>query len=209
MRRNPTAYEHLNPALVGAETNFEHSDQGGGANILAIAEKFGLSLNRNNPICKKLVKRMKGMKVLGDAQQYLLLHSLLTKQSNPFEVCKGSNTKVIRGFSPTANIKVKINKVFYRESAEGNGPINAFDKALKKALSKKYPTVNKIKLLHYRIPDTQLAGTDAEVIVYVEFGANGDRWTSVATGTNQQIAGEDAIIDGYKYYLLWKNKANI
>lgn len=204
MRRNPQAYEHLDPKLVGGQTSFEHSNQGGGSNIMAMAEKHGFELEQNSSEYQELVQLMKESKGLGDAQEFLLLFRLLKQEKDPFDVLDGSLVTSQRGTKPQAKLKVRVNGGVISQQAFGNGPINAFDVALRKALIKKYPEISKVELIHYRLPETQKAGTTAEVLIYVEFGVNGTRWTSVASSTDQQKAGEDAIIDGYKYYILQK-----
>ncbi len=199
--RTPEAYEHIDSACVGRKTSFENSDQGGGANIMAMAEKHGFRINRNDPLYAKLVAEMKRMRVLGDAQEYLLLHRILVTPEEPFDVFNGSSVTTVRGSNPEATVKVRVNGSVLHEVAEGDGPVNAFDNALKKALGIKYPQVREIKLLRYQNSNIQM-GSDAEVVIRIEFGANGDRWTSVAKGTNQQTVAEDAIIAAYQYFLL-------
>jgi len=200
--RNPKAYEHIDPILVGAQRRFEHSDQGGSANIEVIAKKFGFTISRDDPQFKILVKRMKEIKALGDAQEFLLFYRTLKKGEEPFEVLPSTRVVISRDRPPQANVYVRINGKVYVEEANGEGGLNAFDLALKKALSLKYPKVNDIKLIGYRVilPMSE-TGTRAEVEVHIEFGANGQRWTSRSRGRDEQIANQNAVIDGYKYYI--------
>lgn len=197
------AYEHIDPSLVGNETFFEHSDLGGGANVLAMAEKHGFSVAPASEEHKKLVEEMKKMQILGDAQELLLLRKHIL-----FEVLPQSWSTSWHDGKAFAYVEVQVNGDKITEETEGDGQINAFDIALRKALAKKYPEVLEVKLLHYNMPDIQKPGTDAEVVIHTIFGADGQRWTSIAKGKNQQVAGEKAIIDGYKYYLVLKRGKN-
>lgn len=199
--RCKNAYEHVDPAMIGNETSFEHSDLGGGANILAMAKKHGFSIKSGSEKHIELVKRMKEVQILGDAQESLLLRRVLLGISEPFDVLPESWSTSWHNGRAFAHIEVMVNGDIITQEAEGDGQINAFDIALREALVKKYPEVSEIKLLHYNMPDIQEPGTDAEVVIHTIFGVNGKRWTSIAKGTNQQVAGENAIIDGYKYYL--------
>lgn len=208
VRRHTSAYSHIIPSLVGGEISFNHSDQGGGANVLAMAEKHGIDLSVEDQDYKELVRLMKNLKDLGDAQEFLLLYRTIKKNREPFDVLDESEVRTKRGSTPKAEIKVKVNGDILQESAFGNGPIHAFDLALRKALIIKYPQVSEVKLIHFKVPETNQVGTNAQVLIYTEFGADGKRWTSLARGTNIQEAGENAIIEGYKYFILKEVKGN-
>lgn len=200
--RNQQAYEHIDPSLVGNETLFEHSDQGGGANVLAMGKKYGFFVEPGSFKHAELVKEMKEIKILGEAQEFLLLNRVLCNKQEPFDVLSKSLSTSSRDGTAFAKLSVLIGGRKIEESARGNGQINAFDLALRQALVKEFPEVLEVKLLHYNMPDIHQPGTDAEVVIHTVFGAEGKRWTSIAKGTNQQIAGENAIIDGYKFYFL-------
>ncbi len=206
MERNKRAYEHIDPAWVGSETSYEHSDQGGGANILAMAQKHGFLLEKNDPSYNELIRRMKEMGVLGDAQEFLLLHDVLVKTPRPFKLLDGTRVTTTRGSKPDASVQVRINGGKVQEISMGNGPINAFDRALRKVLGEYHPAVYQIKLFRWTQPPTQAIGTEASVIIRAEFGANGDRWTSIASDTDQQTAGENVLADCYNYYILRKQR---
>lgn len=202
-QRDDEAYQHIDPARVGNSASFVQSEQGGSTNVEIMAKKHGFELNRNNPAFTQLVQEMKRMKVLGDAQEFLLLHRFLGSGVEPFDVLNGSRVVDTRGLAPEAYVRVQVNGDIHEEEATGDGPINAFDLALKKALSQKYPQINNIEIDDYTVTLPQgESGSAAEVEVYVRLKANGDTWTSRVRGTDQQRTGEDALIQGYKYYLL-------
>ena len=202
-QRDAEAYQHVDPTLVGNTTSFVQSEQGGSTNVEIMATKHGFELSRNNPAFTKLVQEMKRLKVLGDAQEFLLLHEFLSSGVEPFDVLDGSRVTDTRGLTPEAYVRVRVNEDMHEKKATGDGPINAFDLALKKALLQKYPQINNIEIDDYTVTLPQgESGSAAEVEVYVRLKASGDTWTSIVRGTDQQRTGEDALIQGYKYHLL-------
>lgn len=203
-RRSPWAYRHIDPKLVGGETTYNHSDLGGGANIEEMAERFGFPLEVGSVQHRELVRLTKELRVLGDAQQYLLLRRVLRGSPEIFDVLESEVKSIRKVGVPSlaqAYIRVCVNYDILEREAIGDGPINAYEMALREALIEKIPQVIEARLQHYKIPETQKPGTDVPVVVYTEFGADGQRWTSITTDTNQQVAGERAIDDGYKFYL--------
>lgn len=206
MKKNENTYQHIKPSLIGSKTTFEHSDQGGKANILMMAEKHGFKLPQNNFLLKTLVVKMKKLRVLGDAQEFLLLYQNWQKGTLPFEVLPGTKVVISKGSSPKATVKIRVNGDIYQEAGFGRGALHAFDLVLKKALRKKYPQVNQIHLLDYKVdlPMTE-KGTEASIIVYIEFGVNGHKWTSITYGTDEQTANQEALIDAYQYWILKNN----
>lgn len=203
MRKHPEAYQHVKPEVVGQRTTFEHSDQGGGANILEIAEKFGYKVDKSDPKVREGVRVMKELKVLGDSQEFLLAHRQFDLGDEPFDVLDSTQITIWRNRPPVALVDVCVNGDNHHEVATGEGGLNAFDVALKRALSQKFAEVSQVELTDYRVqlPVRQM-GTEAEVEVYIEFGVNGHRWTSIRRNVDEQIANQDALVDGYKYYLL-------
>lgn len=210
MERDPESYEHIDPSLVGNKRSFVMSEQGGSTNVEIMARKHGFELTRNDPNFTELVKEMKHTKVFGDAQEYLLLHRILGSGINPFDVLDGSKVIDIRGSLPEAHIKVRVNGDIYEITADGGGLINAFDLALRQALLIKYPQVDGIVLKDYQVSlPKREGGTAAEVEVFVELATNGNVWNSRVRGTDQQRAGEDAIIDGYQYWILKSRQQSV
>lgn len=197
-----SAYEHINPALVGNETTFDHSDLGGGANVLVMAKKHGLSVEPGSAQHRELVKCMKDLQIFGDAQESLLLRRVLLDISEPFDVMPQSWSKSWHDGRAFAHVEVQVNGDLIVQEAEGDGQINAFDIALRNALASKHPRISEIELLHYSQPDIQQPGSGAEVVIHTVFATDGKRWTSTVKSTNKQVAGEKAIIDGYKHGLL-------
>ncbi|OGH24962.1 MAG: citramalate synthase [Candidatus Levybacteria bacterium RIFCSPLOWO2_01_FULL_39_24] len=197
-------YEHIDPRLVGISSHFEHSDQGGGANIISMAQKHGLKLDKGDPKVKILVDKMKQKQILGDAQELLLLNEVLCLKDIEFTVLPSSKTETSKIEGAKALIDVSIEGKIFHAQASGNGGLNAYDIALRAALSEKYPEVFEIKLVDYRVvlPPLEELGTDALVEVYVELSADGNNWTSRTRNVDQQLASQDALVEGYQYFLL-------
>lgn len=204
--RRKSLYGGIEPESVGREASIGFSDQGGSTSILAMGEKFGFRLSPNDPEFGLIMQRMKAKRVFGDAQVYLLFYEALVRGVDPFEVLdQGSEVVDRRDASPKAAIRVRVNGDTHAEIAEGSGLIHAFDRALRGALSYKYPEVNDIKLIpgSYRVNEPRReSDTSAEVEVFLKLTANGQVWSSRVRGTDQQRAGEDAITEGYKYFIL-------
>ena len=216
MRRHPGAYQHIDPALVGAETSFEHSDQGGGANIEHLAEKHGFSVKKGSKEFKKLVQEMKSLKVLGDAQEFLMLYRILEDPQEIFELTDETSVDVSRSGMNFAHVAVSFEGREPDPDEEDTtwnddigGSFNAFVQGFRYVVMRRYPSVEYIELLDYRVTTAKRqfkAGTDAEVEVFMEFGINGERWTSIRRNVDEQIANQDAFVDGYKYFLLKRRK---
>ena len=99
-------------------------------------------------------------------------------------------------------VKVRINNQNIVSTAKGNGPVNAFDNALIKALEKKYPALRKVRLVGYKVREINVErGTAAKVQVCIEFKADKMNWTTEGVSTNILKASEEALVDGYNYYL--------
>lgn len=201
--RDPEGYEHIEPGWVGNKRRYFHSEQGGSTNLALMLEKHGFELPRTDNRFKPLVEKMKRYSCFGDAQEFLFLYENLVGEEMPFTILDGSGTESRRGQELKANVAVKVNGFIYHERSSGDGPINAYDRALRKALSEKYPQVNEIKLLDYEIlkqNGDQSSASEVEARLLVLF--EGNEVTSRVRGTDQDRVGEDAFADIYKYCIL-------
>ena len=101
-----------------------------------------------------------------------------------------------------STVKLMVDGETIITAGEGNGPVNAFDIALKKALQVYYPELSQVKLIGYRVREIDVErGTAAFVRVFIEFEAEDMRWSTVGVSSNVLKASEEAIVDGYIYYL--------
>ncbi|OGD86300.1 citramalate synthase [Candidatus Curtissbacteria bacterium RBG_13_35_7] len=198
------AYLHIDPKLVGNSTDYEHSDQGGRANILAMAKKHGFELEKDDLRLADLAQEMKKLKIFGDAQEFLFLYRHLKKEKElPFEVDnKMTNVLVPRFGDPKAQVAVRVNGQVFIKEATGVGPFHAFDLALRKAVGLKYPQVLQVKLKEYAV-DSVFGSSDtaAQVDVKITFQTDGKVWSSRVRSSNEEIANQNALIDGFLYQL--------
>jgi 2-isopropylmalate synthase len=198
------SYEHIEPEFVGNKRWFPISEQSGRSILVAEARRYGFVLGKEDAAVKSLLAGVKKAGDVGDSQLYLLLNKKLAGGREPFEVLE---REIIDRFAgkPKAFLKVMAKGKVFDEVSEGDGPVNAIDLALKKVLRGVYPEMDTIRLLDYRVTlPVAETGTEAWVIVFIEFGSNGEKWTSVARDTDIIRASERALMDGYKYYILRK-----
>lgn len=104
--------------------------------------------------------------------------------------------------SAESTVKLKVGNHSLIAAAEGNGPVNAFDIALRRALNSQHPELSNVELKGYRVREINVEkGTAASVQVFIEFEADGKRWSTIGVSPNILKASEEALIDGYVYYL--------
>ncbi|MEM2352410.1 MAG: alpha-isopropylmalate synthase regulatory domain-containing protein, partial [Thermoproteota archaeon] len=140
-----------------------------------------------------------------DGNLFLLLYESLYGQPQLFELEHWTSLVTWLGDRQVVEclVKVKVGGVSVTASAEGNGPVNAFDNALKKALSPIYPRIAYVSLIGFRVKEIDApSGTAASVRILAEFESNGSRWTTIGVSTNILKAAEEALVAGYKYFLL-------
>lgn len=132
-----------------------------------------------------------------------LMNSLISVKKCPFQLLD-YETEVSSAKKAKTEIKVKVGKNIYHEIAEGVGPVHSFDTAIRKALYKQHD-IGKLKLHNFRFRIiNQEKATEAMVEVFIEFHANGNSWSTVSVSDDIIRASEEALINGYKYYLLKK-----
>ncbi|GAB4545674.1 MAG: citramalate synthase [Pleurocapsa sp.] len=229
VERNPITYEHINPESIGNQRRIVISDQSGLSNVLHYAEKFGIDLDKQDPICKQILEQLKILENEGyqfeaaEASFELLMRSQL-QQRQPMFKLRGfqvhCDISEIRGVmacrwprnseeednsasKALATIKVEVDGKNLLEVAEGNGPVAALDRALRKALVKFYPEIAKFYLADYKVRILGGgAGTAAKTRVLVESSNGVERWTTVGVSTNILDASYQAVVEGMEYGLL-------
>lgn len=206
--KNTSSYEHIMPEDVGNSRVIVNSEYGGKANIRETAKSYGFLLTEGD--IQKLTKQMEEMGELGEAQNYLLIRRHLGLDDQ-FKVIE---RKVINSdYSIKAILRLAINGNEQLVAANGAGSLNAFDNALRKGVSPQFPEIEKIKLLEYKIVvpkigETKKYGTDAQVKVSIKLSSNGDTWTTEARGDDMDKAAQNALTEGYIYWLSIKNLEN-
>lgn len=204
-------YEHINPNLVGNFQRVLVSDLSGQSNIKYKAKEFGIDLDESTEFSKKLVAKIKELEFQGfqfdgaEASFELILRNE-RNEFHPF--FRTIDSKVYTFFDDEqhkkaeAVLKIEVNGEIEHTAAEGDGPVNALDNALRKALLRFYPELSETKLVDYkvRVLDEQEA-TAAKVRVLIESSDGEDTWTTVGVSTNIIEASWQALCDGLNYKL--------
>lgn len=212
IQRHPETYEHMRPEVVGNTTRVLISDLSGRSNILAKAEEFNINLDSKDPVTLEILDNIKEMENRGyqfegaEASFELLMRRALGSHRKFFSVIgfRVIDEKRHEDQKPLseATIMVKVGGKVEHTAAEGNGPVNALDNALRKALEKFYPKLKEVKLLDYKVrvlPAGQ--GTASAIRVLIESGDKDSRWGTVGVSDNIIDASYHALIDSIEYKL--------
>ncbi len=216
MRRSET-YEHIRPELVGNSQRVLVSDLAGKSNVLRKAEEFGIHLKTDSPEIQLILDRLKDLEHQGfqfegaEASFELLLKKELGLHRRFFDLIGfrviAERRKEKEDPITEATIMVKVGKHTEHTAATGNGPVNALDNALRKALEKFYPELKTFKLLDYKVRVlTTGKGTSAKVRVLIESGDEHERWGTVGVSENIIEASWQALVDSIEYKLLRERK---
>jgi 2-isopropylmalate synthase len=212
VRKNALTYEHILPEKVGNHQRILVSDLSGKSNVLHKAKAFGININDKDPKVTKILNSLKESENLGfqyegaEASFELMMRDALGQKNIFFEFI-GFRVIVEKRKEDEepiseATVKLNVNGVQEVSSAEGTGPINALDKAIKKALVKFYPELGEVNLYDYkvRILDEK-KGTRAKTRVLVESGDHKSKWGTVGVSENIIEASWQALIDSIDYKL--------
>ncbi len=208
--KNEDSYQHIDPTLVGNHRRTIVSELAGRGNVLDKAQEFGLDVDR--VLAREVVTQIKHLESRGfafesaEASVDLLLRRLQPDYQAPFElidytVIEGYRER--RGSFAEATVKVRVGSQIEHTAAEGNGPVNALDAALRKALINAYPALADVRLADYkvRILDSE-NGTGASVRVLIDTEAGAQRWSTVGASTDIIEASWRALADSMEYALL-------
>ncbi len=216
MIKNPLAYEHIEPTLVGNHRRFVTSELAGKMPIILKAKKMNVDLDKKSPEAKKILKNLQIKEHGGyqfeaaDASFELFLKRQL-KKYKPFFKLEGFRTASEKRFDgrvfAEASIRVSVNGESKFSASEGDGPVDALDKALRGALSKFYPTLEQMHLRDYKVRVlNSKEGAAAKVRVLIESQDNTDSWTTVGVHENIIEASWEALTDSIEYKLLKDQK---
>ncbi|MDA8078496.1 MAG: citramalate synthase [Nitrospiraceae bacterium] len=211
--KRPETYEHIRPEQVGNTQRVLISDQAGRSNILRKAEEFGIKLTSDSVQIQNIVSELKELESQGfqfegaEASFELLMKKALGLHKRFFDLVgfRVIIEKRREGEYPLseATIMVKVGGHIEHTAATGNGPVNALDHALRKALDKFYPGLKDVKLHDYKVRVlTAGKGTSAKVRVLVESGDKQNRWGTVGVSENIIEASYQALVDSIEYKLL-------
>jgi 2-isopropylmalate synthase len=216
------SYQHINPSLVGNQPNVVVSELSGKGNIVYKAKELGITLTSKSKQTRQILQQIKLLESRGfqyegaDASFELLLHRAQPQYKPPFELIDFM-VVVERHRRPSrenesellseATVKVKVGDRIMHTAAEGNGPVNALDRALRKALVEFYPDLTVIELMDYKVRILEeSAGTGSQVRVLIESSAGNKQWRTVGSSTNIIEASWLALADSMEYWLLKRNK---
>jgi 2-isopropylmalate synthase len=213
------SYQHIDPNQVGNQPKVVISELSGKKNILYKAKELGLDLPLRGEEAKALVERIKLLESRGfqyenaEASFELLLHRAKPDYKPPFELVdfmvvverrrRPPTRKTLEEMLSEAMVKVRVGDEIMHTAAEGNGPVNALDQALRKALLQAYPSLAQVKLVDYKVRILEESvGTGAKVRVLIESSAGSDEWRTVGSSTNLIEASWLALADSLEYWLL-------
>ena len=204
-------YEHLSPSAVGNKQRVVVSDLAGQSNIRYKAKEFGINLPEEKEFSKNFVNYLKTMEF--DGYQFdgaegtfeLLLRAEL-KEYKPFFSVKYAKVNVLQDQNnihySEAVLKIEVNGEIEHTAADGNGPVNALDSAIRKALTRFFPEIAQIKLVDYKVRVLgDKNGTKAKVRVLIESSDGELTWSTVGLSENIIEASIMALTDAMNYKL--------
>jgi 2-isopropylmalate synthase len=232
VQRNPLTYEHIDPAVVGNRQRVLVSDLSGRANILYKAKQFGVDVENLDPHVRKLVEEVKELEHEGyqfegaDASLELRMNRVLTGGQRYFDliqlrvVDEKGYMRLVFGDNGAFQVRTDErtehdpasawatvmlsgpNGEIEHTAAEGNGPVNALDTALRRALSRFYPQIQEVRLIDYKVRVLGgVGGSASSVRVLIESADAHERWGTVGVSHNVIEASWQALVDSFEYKL--------
>ncbi|MBD3263877.1 MAG: citramalate synthase [Candidatus Omnitrophica bacterium] len=214
--KNPLAYEHINPELVGNKRRFVVSELAGKSTLVTKAKELEFNLDKKSSRARKLHKLVQKLEKEGfqfeaaEASFNLLLQKELKKYKKFFDLLgfkviveKREDDKLIS----EATIKLKVHNRMEHTAAEGDGPVNALDNALRKALTKFYPILAEMHLTDFKVRVlNEEGGTAAKVRVLIQSQDAKDNWSTIGVSENIIEASWQALVDSVEYKLFKDSK---
>lgn len=209
--KDPRTYEHIDPVLVGNRRRILVSDLSGQSNVVYKAGELGIDLKGDKELTKRIIRKLKqmehdGYQFEGAEASFELLVRSTKGESNSFFRLEGFRVIIEKDVDgeqrSEATIRLWVNGHLEHTAADGDGPVNALDNALRKALERSYPDVKQMKLTDYkvRVIDSQRA-TEAKVRVLIESRGGEEVWGTVGVSENIIEASWQALTDSVWYYL--------
>jgi 2-isopropylmalate synthase len=206
------SFEHITPELVGNHRSFLMSEVSGKNSIMKMLQKVDPSITKTSKEAKELVNLLKDMESEGyqfeaaETSFEMLVRKHLGKYKPYFKVLyyriieedQGSSKEL----SASAMIKIRVDGEEEITASEGNGPVNALDKALRKAIEVFYPNLKEMKLVDYKVRVIDSGASASKVRVLIESSDGVSNWTTVGVSTNIIEASMLALMDSVEYKLL-------
>ncbi|MBF0625987.1 MAG: citramalate synthase [Magnetococcales bacterium] len=213
--KDSATYEHIQPGLVGNRQRVLVSEQSGRSNLFYKLQAFGITdLTQTDPRIQALLEQVKEAEHRGyqfdgaDASFELMARKALGQLPDYFSLrgfrvidqrrVEEDGRRVV--FSD-ASVKVAVGQLQEHTAAEGNGPLNALDQALRKALARFYPNLWEVELDDFKVRIISGGGTAAQVRVLIESQDARDRWGTVGMSDNIVVAAYEALVDSLVYKL--------
>src|SRR5689334_1176382 len=204
------SYEHIDPALVGNRRHVLMSELAGKSNIIMKARELGFDVSKETPELNAMLKKVKALEHQGyefeaaDGSLALLIRRELRHEAKPFAVDAYHVSMRSGGKSSVceATVKVIVGDDHAHTVADGDGPVNALDGALRSALLKFYPDLASVRLTDYKVRIVNSSsGTAAVTRVLIESSDGTSSWTTIGVHENIIEASLQALVDGLEYGL--------
>ncbi len=214
VRRNADSYQHIDPELVGNEMRVVVSELSGRSNLFSKADEYGLELDQENAVA--VLNEIKDLEARGfsfeaaEASVAMLVRRQAGDYVKPFNVLDYTTLvehREGRGLICEASVKLEVDGRIYHTISEGNGPVNALDGALRKALVPIFPHLTEVQLSDFkvRILDSKSAtAATTRVLIDTTFGT--EFWSTVGASPNIIEASWKALIDSIEYSMLLINE---
>ena len=219
VQKNRETYEHIDSEIVGNHQRVLVSDLSGRSNVVYKAKEFGLDVESADPAVKTILDEVKRLEHVGfqyegaEGSFELLMQKALNGQVRHFRLIgfRVIDEKRKEDEPPLSEATIMVegpDGAVEHTAAQGNGPVNALDRALRKALTKFYPQLEKVALHDYKVRVLGDGhGTGSMVRVLIESGDEHDRWGTVGVSPNVIEASWQALVDSIEYKLYKDKKA--
>ena len=208
--KNTASYEHISPELVGNKRRFITNEMSGRSALMPVIHRVAPNLNKDSKKTKNLLEKMKEMEQNGydfeaaEGSTQLLVLRELGKFTPHFSLAKVNVFITLpgNGEGAIANIKISVDGKYEITSAEGDGPVNALDSALRKALVVFYPQVKNMYLSDFKVRCIDSGnGSASSVRVLISSTDGNTTWRTVGASTDIIEASWKALVDSVEYYL--------
>jgi len=219
VRKNPRTFEHVAPETVGNKRRILVSELAGGSNVLLKAVELGLGRKTSGEDTREILEKLKDLEAEGyafeaaDASFRILIQKVLREHRSFFEL-EGFRVSIEKRGNDEpciseATVKVRVKEDIEHTVAEGDGPVNALDTALRKALVRFYPEISSVLLTDFRVRilDPEEA-TAAKTRVLIESSDGEETWGTVGVSENIVEASWEALVDSVEYKLFKEEEKN-
>jgi 2-isopropylmalate synthase len=208
--KTAAAYEHIDPSAVGNRQHILVSELSGRSNILLKAEELGLKLSKDDPAVLRVLEKIKSLESVGfefeaaDASLELLIRKELGRHDPLFELkgyhCSFRRDALGSSTSCEATVSLRDGECELVMTAEGDGPVNALDAALRMALTQLHPWISGISLADYKVRIVDGGrGTAAKTRVHILSREGSESWGTVGVSDNIIEASWMALVDSLEY----------